>query len=176
MVVVAIIGLLSWVVVLQLPEITEEESPSDIAETLSEQFLLAREQALLRQWIMAVEFKPKSYRFLVWSGDRWQTVSQAPLTPVSLPEHIEFEFIPGEFRLLENEEENDGFSFSRADEDERDDEENARRRPEPQVIIFESSEFIPFRLRIIALNFEQADANLDGRSGVELIRDDEAVW
>ena len=43
-------------------------------------------------------------------------------------------------------------------------------------LLLRVSEFIRFRLRIIALNFEQADANLDGRSGVELIRDDEAVW
>lgn len=175
MVVVAIVGLMAWVIVLQLPDSPEDESLEDTAEVFLQQFQHVREQSLLRHWIAGVEFQPNGFRFVRFQNQQWQVINQAPVTPVELPEGMELVFIPGDFRLLENEEALESLTFQDTEGNERQGEQDEE-QIQPQVIIFESTEFVPFRVQFTSLHGSSAPINIDGRSGVQLIRDEEAIW
>ncbi|WP_113907192.1 prepilin-type N-terminal cleavage/methylation domain-containing protein [Aliidiomarina celeris] len=162
--VVAIIGFAAFYIVLQLPDDSGSQTPEDAQRTFQQQFHHAREQALLRNWVIGVEFEDTQYRFFRWHGNTWQPLSNAPLGPVKLPEHLSLTFVPGEFRLLDNME--DSSELFQAPRDERRNSEEPA--PEPQVIIFESTEFIPFRLQFSSLEFQHQSWSIDARNGIEL--------
>ncbi|RTE86201.1 MULTISPECIES: type II secretion system minor pseudopilin GspH [Gammaproteobacteria] len=176
MVVAAIVGLMAWVIVLQLPERSSEQTPDEVAEEFAQQFRHVREQALLRQWVAGIEFKNDGYRFVLWNEQGWQVINQAPITPKDLSEHYQIVFIPGDFELLQNEDAMDSLTFSSIDEDDEDREEDEERKITPQVIIFESSEFVPFRVQFRPITDPDATVSFDGRSGVELNQVENAIW
>ncbi|RUO42987.1 type II secretion system protein GspH [Aliidiomarina taiwanensis] len=167
--VVAIIGVAALTIVLQLPSRSHGESSEDLRQQFELKFHYAREQALLRHWVIGVEFSEQEYRFYRWQQDRWQAFTEKPLLPVSMPEQVDMTFLPGEFRLLDNRQQDD--SFLQSEQTERDEDEAA---PQPQVIIFESTEFIPFRLQWDDLH--SPIMQLDASDGVQLKRVEGALW
>lgn len=163
--VVAIIGFAAFYVVLQLPDGPSSQTPEEAQRTFQQQFHHAREQALLRNWVIGVEFTDTAYQFYRWHNNRWQPMSSQALRPVALPLHLSVTFVPGDFRLLDNME--DSSDIFRAPREERREAEEPL--PEPQVIIFESTEFIPFRLQFESLEFQHEPWHIDGRNGIQLV-------
>lgn len=174
--VVAIIGIAALVIVLQLPDSQRGETASDARRQFQLKFHYAREQALLRNWVIGVEFKDDSYTFYRWHDTKWQAFHEKPLEQVKLNETMQLDFIPGEFRLLDNLENRDGL-FSSNHERERTREDGEASVAKPQVIIFESTEFIPFKLQWLSLT-TSSDLRLqvDASDGIQLRLVENELW
>ncbi len=177
--VVAIIGIAALVIVLQLPASQQGETTSDARRQFQLKFHYAREQALLRNWVIGVEFKDDSYGFYRWQEGKWQEFSDKPLLRVYVNENMELDFIPGEFRLFDNLANKDTLFASEPSRDRTDTDEPA---PKPQVIIFESTEFIPFKLQWLSFGANTGGRNayrtvqIDGSDGIQLRLVEDELW
>ncbi|MCO4321578.1 pilus assembly FimT family protein [Aliidiomarina quisquiliarum] len=179
--VVAIIGIAALVIVLQLPASQQGETTSDARREFQLKFHYAREQALLRNWVIGVEFKDDSYGFYRWHEAKWQEFTEKPLLRVHLKENMELDFIPGEFRLFDNLANKDTL-FTSEPARERSDSETDEPLPKPQVIIFESTEFIPFKLQWLSFAPNSGGGNayrtvqIDGSDGIQLRLVEDQLW
>lgn len=175
--VVAIIGIAALVIVLQLPASQQGDSTSDARRQFQLKFHHAREQALLRNWVIGVEFKDDSYGFYRWHEAKWQEFDEKPLLRVYVHENMELDFIPGEFRLLDNLDNRDNLFSSELSHDRTD-----QPVPKPQVIIFESTEFIPFKLQWLSFAPSASSSNtysimqIDGSDGIQLRLVEDELW
>lgn len=174
--VVAIIGVAALSIVLQLPNRSHGESSEDLRQQFELKFHYAREQAVLRHWVIGVEFNEQGYRFYRWQQGTWQAFTEKPLLPVTMPEQVQMTFIPGEFRLLDNMQQEDSFFKPEPKETQygQTDNEGDEPVPQPQVIIFESTEFIPFRVQWDDMHSPMMQ--LDASDGVQLQRVEGALW
>lgn len=172
--VVAVVGLLAFVVVAYLPERQQMTTTSSARQQFQLKFHYAREQALLRNWVIGVELKPSSYRFYRWHQGQWQEVVEKPLLPVELAEYIELDFIQGRFYLADNLATADGFFNS--DTHSNEEKETAIK---PQIIIFSSTEFTPFKLQWLTLSPNAVSGPLlqiDGSDGMQLQLVENELW
>src|SRR5690554_4602618 len=64
--VVAIIGVAALSIVLQMPSRAHGESSEDLRHQFALKFHYAREQALLRHWVIGVAFDQQGYQFYRW--------------------------------------------------------------------------------------------------------------
>lgn len=176
--VVAIIGIGALVIVLQLPASQQGETANDARRQFQLKFHYAREQALLRNWVIGVEFQADGYTFYRWQDNQWQLFDNKPLEQVRLPESMQLDFLLGEMRLLDNLENRDGLFASNSRE--RNSAENRagmnEQPPNPQVMIFESTEFIPFKLQWISYAKGGETVQIDGSDGIQLRLVEHELW
>jgi len=179
--VVAIIGITALVIVLQLPASQQGETSADARRQFQLKFHYAREQALLRNWVIGVEFKDDSYGFYRWHESKWLEFDEKPLTRVHLSENMQLDFIPGDFRLFDNLANKDSL-FTTDLSREPSVSETDQPAPKPQVIIFESTEFIPFKLQWLsyAPNVNNSNGHdrlqIDGSDGIQLRLVENELW
>src|SRR5690554_936020 len=179
--VVAIIGIAALVIVLQLPDSQQGETSADARRQFQLKFHYAREQALLRNWVIGVEFKDDSYGFYRWHESKWLEFDEKPLTRVHLSENMQLDFIPGDFRLFDNLANKDSL-FTTDLSREPSVSETDQPAPKPQVIIFESTEFIPFKLQWLsyAPNVNNSNGHdrlqIDGSDGIQLRLVENELW
>lgn len=150
---------------------------SDNAEDASEKFVLqmhhVREQAMLRNHVYGIQFKDDMYIFYRWQNESWVELVQPPLVATRVSDSVDLDFEPGDFRILDNMNEGrDGIFGRDARRESADDDEP----PRPDVLIFESTEFVPFRLRFTARDPNERSFVIDARSGIQLEREEVEGW
>jgi general secretion pathway protein H len=138
LVVIVIIAILFTFTTLAIRGTSPEELLQTEAQRLDRLLQLALEEAILKGMEYGLEFKPNSYRFLLYAENRWQPLeADKLLRERQLPEDMEFELEIEQIDVLINEAENT---------DEDDDEEKAR----PQVFLLSSGEITPeFSVRLV---------------------------
>lgn len=169
---ILIIGVAAMVVVLNLPSQRFGDSPEDSAQRFLQQMHHAREQALLRNYVYGIEVSENSYKFYRWYEQEWQLETETPLAPVTVPEFVLLDLQMGDFRLLDNMEEGRDAVFGRDRRREEPDEEV----PRPTILIFESTEFVPFSLEFSGTALNAATYTVDGRSGIQLKLEEGEAW
>lgn len=157
-----LVGVLALVVTLTLPDRQVGDSPRDAAQLFNRQMHHAREQALLQNWVVGVEFNDYEYRFYRWRRGQWEPLEQAMLQPTELSQELEMELLMGDFRLLDNLQQGRSALFQ--DQRERD----ADDLPEPQLLIFESTEFYPFELVFRSVFGPAESYRVSGTNGMQL--------
>lgn len=175
MLTILIIGLGAMIVVLNLPSTARfDEDVSSNAERFLQQMHHAREQALLRNYVYGIEFDEaeSTYRFYRWYENKWQLQAEPPLRPVTLSEPYYFELEMGDFRLLDNMSEGRDAIFGRDERPEDPD----KRIPRPTVLIFESTEFVPFRIYFHNRQAMETAVTVNGRSGIQLTLEEGPQW
>lgn len=175
MLTILIIGLGAMIVVLNLPSTARfDEDVNSNAERFLQQVHHAREQALLRNYVYGIEFDEteSTYRFYRWYENKWQLQTDAPLRPVNLSEPYYFELEMGDFRLLDNMSEGRDAIFGRDERPEDPD----KRIPRPTVLIFESTEFVPFRIYFHNRQAMETAVTVNGRSGIQLKLEEGPQW
>lgn len=169
---ILIIGVAAMVVVLNLPTQRFGDSTEDSAKRFLQQMHHAREQALLRNYVYGIEFSENSYQFFRWYEQEWQLQTEAPLAPVTVPEHVTLDLQMGDFRLLDNMEEGRDSVFGRDARRENPDEE----LPRPTILIFESTEFVPFLVEFNSSVINTPAYRVDGRDGIQLKLEEREAW
>jgi general secretion pathway protein H len=136
LVVIVIISILFTFTTLAIRGTSPEELIQTEAQRLDRLIQLALEEAILKGAEYGVEFKPDSYRFLLFFENRWQPLeNDRLLRQRQLPENMEFELEIEQIEVLVEEETNDT-----EDAD----------RPDPQVFILSSGEITPeFSVRLV---------------------------
>lgn len=171
---VLIIGIAGMIVVLTLPDSDRLDGGAEgHAERFKLQMQHAREQALLRNYVYGIEFAEQEYRFYRWQEGAWVLQTNPPLAPTVLDNPYYFTMDLGDFRLLDNMREGRDEIFGRGA---RRDNNNEEEPPQPSVLIFESTEFIPFRITFGHRDTITAGVVLDGRSGIQFEREDAPQW
>lgn len=173
MLVIAILGLAAMYVVITSPT----RAPGNTAEDAARKFLLqmhhVREQAILRNYVYGIEFDDDYYTFYRWREEAWHEIIAPPLVATRVSDTVEFEFELGDFRILDNMTEGRDAIFGRDARRESSDDDDP---PRPQILVFESSEFIPFRVRFTGREPGDITILLDGRSGIDFVREERDVW
>ena len=138
LVVIVIIAILFTFTTLAIRGTSPEELLQTEAQRLDRLLQLALEEAILRGVEYGLEFKPDSYRFLVYADYTWQSLeADKLLRERQLPENMEFELEIEQIDVLIEEAEN-------TDDDEE--EEKVR----PQVFLLSSGEITPeFSVRLV---------------------------
>ncbi|RUO37425.1 type II secretion system protein GspH [Aliidiomarina shirensis] len=172
MMTILIIGVAAMVVVLNLPSQRFGNTAEDSAQQFLQQIHHAREQALLRNYVYGIEVTGNSYKFYRWHEQKWQLQTEAPLAPVTAPELVALELEMGDFRLLDNMEDDRDSIFGRDVRRENPDEEV----PRPTILIFESTEFVPFTLVFSGTDMNASVFAVDGRSGIQLKLEERGRW
>ncbi|RUO23631.1 type II secretion system protein GspH [Aliidiomarina iranensis] len=172
MMTILIIGVAAMVVVFNTPTQRFGDSAEDAAERFLQQMHHAREQALLRNYVYGIEVEDNSYSFYRWEEQAWQLVTETPLAPVTAPELVSIELEMGDFRLLDNMEDDRDAIFGR--DVRRDNQEEEV--PKPTILIFESTEFVPFSLLFTNTETNTSIFAVDGRSGIQLQLEERDTW
>ncbi|MGD2055027.1 MAG: type II secretion system minor pseudopilin GspH [Gammaproteobacteria bacterium] len=138
LVVIVIIAILFTFTTLAIRGTSPEELIQTEAQRLDRLIQLALEEAILRGTEYGLEFKPDSYRFLLFIENTWQPLEDDKLLRQrQLPESMEFELEIEQIDVLVEKQSDDSES---EDED----------RPDPQVFILSSGEITPeFSVRLV---------------------------
>ena len=143
LVVIVIISILFTFTTLAIRGTSPEELIQTEAQKLDRLLQLAQEEAILKGQEYALEFKPDSYRFLLYFENTWQPLEQDKLLRERrLPENMELELEIEQIDIL-------------VEEDSANDDEEDEEKPDPQVFILSSGEFTPeFSVRLLMPNVE----------------------
>lgn len=135
LVVIVIISILFTFTTLAIRGTSPEELIQTEAQRLDRLIQLALEEAILKGVEYGVEFKPDSYRFLLFVENTWQPLDDDKLLRQrQLPENMEFELEIEQIEVL----------VEQASDDSNDED-----RPDPQVFILSSGEITPeFSVRL----------------------------
>ena len=138
LVVIVIISILFTFTTLAIRGTSPEELIQVEAQRLDRLLQLALEEAILKGNEYGLEFKPDSYRFLLYFEDRWVPLEDDRLLAQrQLPESMEFELEIEQIDVLIEKD-----STSTDDEDEE--------KPDPQVFLLSSGEITPeFSVRLV---------------------------
>jgi general secretion pathway protein H len=138
LVVIVIISILFTFTTLAIRGTSPEELIQTEAERLDRILQLALEEAILKGQEYGLEFKPDSYRFLLYFENTWQPLDNDDLLRErQLPENMEFEL---EIEQIEVLVEDDSADTGKKDEE----------KPDPQVFILSSGEITPdFSVRLV---------------------------
>ena len=138
LVVIVIIAILFTFTTLAIRGTSPEELIETEARRLDRLLQLALEEAILKGEEYGLEFKPDSYRFLLYSEYTWQPLANDDLLRErQLPENMEFELEIEQIEVLVEE---DSADSGKKDED----------KPDPQVFILSSGEITPdFSVRLV---------------------------
>jgi general secretion pathway protein H len=158
LVVIVIISILFTFTTLAIRGTSPEELIQTEAQRLDRLIQLALEEAILRGAEYGLEFKPNSYRFLLFAENTWQPLdNDRLLRERQLPENMEFELEIEQIDVLVEEEQQD------TDEEER---------PDPQVFILSSGEITPeFSVRLVMPGVETSyivSGTIDGEHKAEI--------
>ncbi|RUO26432.1 type II secretion system protein GspH [Aliidiomarina minuta] len=163
MIVVLLLGIMAGAVVYTMPPQRSGSSAQDAAVVFKEKINHARQTALLRNWVIGVDIKESGYTFYRWSQGQWQLLSEPPLQEVQLPEDLAMELQLGDFAILDNIIDGDRSAvFAPGDRDRDED------RPQPGLLIFESTDFIPFQVAFHPL-FQGYSYWVDGNDGLHTL-------
>jgi len=138
MVVIVIISILFTFTTLAIRGTSPEELIQTEAQRLDRLLQLALEEAILKGQEYGLEFKPDSYRFLLYFENTWQPLDNDDLLRErQLPENMELELEIEQIDVLVEEDS--------VDTDDKDDE-----KPDPQVFLLSSGEITPdFSVRLV---------------------------
>ena len=138
LVVIVIIAILFTFTTLAIRGTSPEELIQTEAERLDRLLQLALEEAILKGQEYGLEFKPDSYRFLLYFENTWQPLDNDNLLRErQLPENMEFEL---EIEQIEVLVEDDSSDTDKKDEE----------KPDPQVFLLSSGEITPdFSVRLV---------------------------
>ena len=162
MIVAFILAMVAGTVVVNMAPAQRDNDVQTAAVVFSEKLSHARQLAMIRNWVLGVVVAEQHYSFYRWSDGRWQAVTEAPLQRVDFAD-IQLELIPGDFAILDNIIDGDRSAVFRSSDDESDRE----ARIEPRLLIFESSDFVPFSMVFSDALSGQAFW-VDGRDGLHL--------
>jgi general secretion pathway protein H len=137
LVVIVIISILFTFTTLAIRGTSPEELIQTEAERLDRLLQLALEEAILKGQEYGLEFKPDSYRFLLYFENTWQPLDNDELLRErQLPQNMEFELEIEQIEVL--------VEKDSADADKKED------KPDPQVFILSSGEITPdFSVRLV---------------------------
>lgn len=161
MIVVLMLGILAGAVVYTMAPQRGDSSAQDAAVVFKAKIDHARQTALVRNWVIGVDVKESGYTFYRWSQGEWQLLNEGPLQEVILPEDLRLELQMGDFAVLDNI--IDGDRSAVFSQSERDDD-----NPEPDILIFESTDFIPFQLAFHPL-MQGYSYWIDGNDGLHTL-------
>ena len=159
LVVIVIISILFTFTTLAIRGTSPEELIQTEAQRLDRLLQLALEEAILRGEEYGLEFKPNSYRFLLYFENSWQPLEgDKLLRQRQLPENMEFELEIEQIDVLIEESED-------ADEEDED-------KPDPQVFLLSSGEITPeFSVRLVMPGVETSyivSGTIDGEHKAEI--------
>lgn len=157
-----ILALIAGTVVVNITPAQRDSDARTAAVVFKERMEHARQMALIRNWVIGVDVDEDGYAFYRWSNEQWQPLEQPGLRSQHF-EVMRAELILGDFAILDNIIDGDRSAVFRSDSDERDRED----RIEPRLLIFESSDFVPFSLAIRD-PFSGLEYWVDGRDGLHL--------
>lgn len=174
MVVAVIIGIGALFIVMNAPSRALDEGAEVSAKQFLQQLHFARERALLRNHVYGIEFDEEEqwYQFYRWHEGRWTTPEAQQLQRIQMPDYVVFELEMGQFRLLDNMQEGRESVFGRDRRADNPDE----RVPRPTILIFESTEFVGFTLRLENLNDVRDAVVIDARDGYSAIMREADLW
>lgn len=163
MVVLLLLGVLAGAVVYTMAPQRGASSAQDAAVVFKAKMDHARQTALLRNWVIGVDVKESGYTFYRWSQGEWQLLTTGPLQEVILPDDLAIELQLGDFGVLDNIIDGDSSAvFSQRDRDRDSD------NPEPDILIFESTDFIPFQMAFHPL-MQGYSYWIDGNDGLHTL-------
>lgn len=148
--VMAIIALIAGTISFVVPDNRDRVS-ARLASELHSKIEFAREYALTRHAILALEIWPDAYRFVQWNDGSWVEMSAAPgasraLSPVTMPAELALDLEVESLDLLAQDRQRDSL-FEDPAERQRERETGERRRGE-LLFIFGSGGLPVFRLSI----------------------------
>lgn len=160
LVVIVIISILFTFTTLAIRGTSPEELIQTEAQRLDRLLQLALEEAILKGQEYGLEFKPDSYRFLLYFENRWQPLDNDNLLRQrQLPENMELELEVEQIDVLVEED-----SASTDEEDEE--------KPDPQVFLLSSGEITPeFSVRLVMPGVETSyivSGTIDGEHKAEI--------
>lgn len=164
-----ILALIAGTVVVNMTPPQRDSDARTAAVVFKEKMNHARQVALIRNWVMGVDVKEHSYAFYRWNDGQWQRQQDGALDGVEFSD-LELELVLGDFAILDNIIDGDRSAVFRSERDRRDDDEEAI---EPRLLIFESSDFVPFSLAVHE-RFSGLSYWVDGRDGIHLSVEDQA--
>lgn len=170
MIVAFILALIASTVVVNMPPSQRDSDVRTAAVVFKEKINHARQIALIRNWVMGVHVEAHSYAFYRWHEGQWQRLQDGALAEVELLD-LEFELLMGDFAILDNIIDGDRNAAFRPEQEERD--EDGEEAVQPSLMIFESSDFVPFSLGVHG-HFRGESYWVDGRDGLHLSITDEA--
>jgi len=137
LVVIVIISILFTFTTLAIRGTSPEELIQTEAQRLDRLVQLALEEAILKGQEYGLEFKPDSYRFLLYFENRWQPLEDDKLLRKRLlPENMELELEIEQVDVLV--------------EDSKKTDEEDEEKPDPQVFLLSSGEITPeFSVRLL---------------------------
>ena len=138
LVVIVIISILFTFTTLAIRGTSPEELIQTEAERLDRLLQLALEEAILKGQEYGLEFKPDSYRFLLYFENTWQPLDNDELLRErQLPQSMEFELEIEQIEVL-------------VEKDSADTDKQGEEKPDPQVFILSSGEITPdFSVRLV---------------------------
>lgn len=146
MVVMVIIAMMAMAVTFVIPDDSDEQG-ADTAIALHTQLQYAREYAMVRHAVLALEVWEQDYRFVQWVDGQWQPLSARGLTSKSIPQDLRLELRVDSVDLLVQDDERDGL-FQPADDDDDARDKQARESGE-MLYIFGSGGLPVFNLKLI---------------------------
>ena len=162
MIVAFILAMIAGTVVVNMAPVQRDNDVQTAAVVFSEKMTHARQIAMIRNWVLGVVVDEHGYSFYRWREGNWQPLVEPPMQAVDFMD-IQLELILGDFAILDNIIDGDRSAVFRANDDDRDREE----RIEPRLLIFESSDFVPFSL-VFRNPISGHEFWVDGRDGLHL--------
>jgi general secretion pathway protein H len=166
MIVAFLFAVIAGTVVLTVMPPRDDLSAQDAAVVFEQKMHHARETALLRNWVLGVAVGERGYTFYRWLDNEWQEQSDGALQAVELSMDMRLDFQAGDFAILDNVTDGDPEAVFRAREDENDDRNEDERLERPDILIFESTDFVPFQLAFHETGGESVW--VDGNDGLHL--------
>lgn len=168
------LALIAGTVVVNISPAPRDSDARTAAVVFKERLEHARQMALIRNWVIGVDVGEQHYAFYRWAERRWQPVNQPGLNAQHF-EWLRAELTLGDLAILDNITDGDRNAVFQSDDDgrgdsNRDDTENIA----PRLLVFESSDFVPFSLAIRD-PFSGETYWIDGRDGLHLHVGDEPL-
>ena len=164
-----ILAMIAGTVVVNITPAQRDSDARTAAVVFKEKMSHARQMALIRNWVIGVHVEDHSYAFYRWHNDAWQRMDDGALEGVEFID-LELELVMGDFAILDNIIDGDRNAVFRPERDRRDNDEDV---VVPRLMIFESSDFVPFSLGVTD-RFSGLTYWIDGRDGIHLSFGDQA--
>lgn len=163
-----ILALIAGTVVVNIAPRQMADDTRTQAVVFREKIQHARQIALIRNWVIGVDVQTQSYAFYRWHNEQWQQIDEPPLGPAYF-EDMTLELQMGDYRLLDNLESGERQAVFRTEQDGRNRGTGDDEEVNPRLLIFESTDFIPFTLSLMPGGFSDSlPVWLDGRDGMHL--------
>lgn len=140
LIVAFILALVAGTAVVNITPRGDRDDAQTAAVVFKEKLGHARQMALIRNWVIGVDIEEHSYAFFYWQQGRWQALPDPALQRVELID-LRLDLNLGDFALLDNIIDGDRSAVFRSEPTERDDDEAP---VQPRLLIFESTDFVPF--------------------------------